>query len=134
MIHLAVNGTLMRDLALNPNMIQAGAVFVKEADTAPIYRLWSIQDAHPAMMRVMEAGVTITLEIWAVPPAGLSQILMQEPPGLCIGKIVLADGEVVLGVLGEPFLCQDQLEISQWGGWRSYIAAKSRQTTLEAMD
>jgi hypothetical protein len=133
MIHLAVNGTLMRDLALNPNMIQAGAVFVKEADTAPIYRLWSIQDAHPAMMRVM-AGVTIALEIWAVPPAGLSQILMQEPPGLCIGKIVLADGEVVLGVLGEPFLCQDQLEISQWGGWRSYIAAKSRQTTLEAMD
>jgi hypothetical protein len=126
MIHLAVNGTLMRDLALNPNMIQAGAVFVKEADTAPIYRLWSIQDAHPAMMRVMEAGVTIALEIWAVPPAGLSQILMQEPPGLCIGKIVLADGEVVLGVLGEPFLCQDQLEISQWGGWRSYIAAKSR--------
>jgi hypothetical protein len=126
MIHLAVNGTLMRGLALNPNMIQAGAVFVKEADTAPIYRLWSIQDAHPAMMRVMEAGVAIALEIWAVPPAGLSQILMQEPPGLCIGKIVLADREIVLGVLGEPFLCQDQLEISQWGGWRSYIAAKSR--------
>lgn len=124
MIHLAVNGTLMQGLELNPNMIQAGAIFVREADTAPIYRLWSIQDVHPAMMQVTEDGVAIALEIWAVPPEGLSQILMQEPPGLCIGKIVLADGEVVLGVLGEPFLCQNQLEISQWGGWRSYIAAK----------
>jgi hypothetical protein len=49
---------------------------------------------------------------------------MQEPPGLCIGKIVLANREVVLGVLGEPFLCRNQLEISQWGGWRAYIASK----------
>ena len=31
---------------------------------------------------------------------------MSEPPGLCIGKVVLADGTVVLGVLGEPFLCE----------------------------
>jgi hypothetical protein len=125
MIHLAVNGTLMRDLELNPNMIQAGAVFVREAYTATIYRLWSIQDVHPAMMRVPDGGVAIALEIWAVPPAGLSQILMQEPPGLCIGKIVLANREIVLGVLGEPFLCRNQLEISQWGGWRSYIASKA---------
>lgn len=124
MIHLAVNGTLMRGLALNVNMLEAGAVFVKEAHTAPIYRLWSIQDIHPAMMRVPDGGVAIALEIWAVPPEGLSQILMQEPPGLCVGKIVLANREVVLGVLGEPFLCRNQLEISQWSGWRSYIAAK----------
>jgi hypothetical protein len=124
MIHLAVNGTLMRGLELNINMIQAGAVFVKEVFTAPIYRLWSIQDRHPAMMRVPDGGVAIALEIWAVPPAGLSEILMQEPPGLCIGKIVLANREVVLGVLSEPFLCRNQLEISQWGGWRAYIASK----------
>ena len=124
MIHLAVNGTLMRGLELNPNMLQAGAVFVKEASTAPIYRLWSIQDVHPAMMRVLDGGVSIALEVWAVPPAGLSQILMQEPPGLCIGKVLLAGGEVVLGVLGEPFLCRNQPEISEWGGWRSYIASK----------
>jgi hypothetical protein len=124
MIHLAVNGTLMRGLALNVNMIGAGAVFVKEAYTAPIYRLWSIRDIHPAMMRVPDGGVAIALEIWAVPPAGLGQILEQEPPGLCIGKILLADRKVVLGVLGEAFLCRNQLEISQWGGWRSYIAAK----------
>lgn len=124
MIQLAVNGTLMRGLELNPNMIHAGAVFVKESSTAPIYRLWSINDVHPAMMRVMDGGKSIDLEIWSMPPEGLSQILMQEPPGLCIGKVLLADGEIVLGVLGEPFLCQNQLEITQWGGWRAYIASQ----------
>jgi hypothetical protein len=33
----------------------------------------------------------------------------------------------VLGVLGEPILCEDQKEISSFGGWRAYTASlKSR--------
>ena len=51
-ILLAVNGTLMRGLALNPNLVAAGATFVRETTTAATYRLWSIDDRHPAMMRV----------------------------------------------------------------------------------
>jgi hypothetical protein len=125
MIHLAVNGTLMQGLELNDNLLNVGAKFVKETTTAPLYRLWSIADRHPAMLRVSEGGVAIALEIWAVPPDGICQVLQQEPPGLCIGKVCLADGEIVLGVLGEPFLCENQLEITQWGGWRSYIAQRS---------
>jgi hypothetical protein len=124
-IHLAVNGTLMQGLELNPNLLNVGATFVKETTTAPIYRLWSIADRHPAMMRVAEGGAVIALEIWAVPPAGMAQILLQEPAGLCIGKVCLADGEIVLGVLGEPFLCENQAEITQWGGWRSYQAQRA---------
>ena len=119
-IYLAVNGTLMRGLALNGNLLKAGAKFVEETTTAPIYRLWSIQDRHPAMIRVAEGGKAIAVEIWAVPPASVCDILLQEPPGLCIGKVVLANNEVVLGVLGEPFLCEDQREITEWEGWRAY--------------
>jgi len=124
-IYLAVNGTLMQGLELNSNLLNAGATFVQETETAPIYRLWSIDDRHPAMMRVAEGGRAIALEIWAVPPAGLANVLMQEPPGLAIGKVLLNNGETVLGVLGEPFLCEDQREITQWGGWRAYIANSS---------
>jgi gamma-glutamylcyclotransferase (GGCT)/AIG2-like uncharacterized protein YtfP len=123
-VHLAVNGTLMRGLELNPNMTNAGATFVREAATVPAYRIWSIGDRHPAMIRVATGGVSVALEVWAVPPEGLAQILMQEPPGLCIGKVKLLDGEEVLGVLGEPLLCEGQREITQHGGWRAYIASK----------
>jgi len=31
----------------------------------------------------------------------------------------------VLGVLGEPLLCEGQREIPQHGGWRAYIASKN---------
>jgi hypothetical protein len=119
-LHFAVNGTLMRGLELNGNLLAVGATFVRDATTEPAYRLWSIDDRHPAMLRVREGGAAIEVEIWKVPLAGFSTILLQEPPGLCIGKVRLSDGEVVLGVLGEPILCENKKEITQWGGWRAY--------------
>jgi hypothetical protein len=122
---LAVNGTLMRGLELNPNMLAAGASFVREDQTEACYRLWSIGDRHPAMIRVPPGeGAHVALEIWAVPPQGLISILLNEPPGLAIGKVVLRNGQIVLGVLGEPFLCEGQREITAYGGWRAYIAAR----------
>ena len=124
-VKVAVNGTLMRGLELNRNMIVAGATFVREAATVPRYRIWSIDDRHPAMIRVASGGVSVAVEVWAVSPQGLAQILLQEPPGLCIGKVRLSDGEDVLGVLGEPLLCEGQREITQHGGWRAYIASKN---------
>ena len=121
---LAVNGTLMRGLELNGNLIAAGATFVREARTAPLYRLWSIDDRHPAMVRASAGGAAIAVEVWSVPVAGVAAILMQEPPGLTIGKVRLADGEDVLGVLGEPALCEGQREITAYGGWRAYLTSR----------
>ncbi|TYQ25658.1 glutamyl-tRNA amidotransferase [Pseudanabaena sp. UWO310] len=121
MIDFAVNGTLMRGLELNANLLKVGATFVREDITAPIYRLWSIADRHPAMLRVQEKGQAIALEIWSISPVALGEILLSEPAGLSIGKILLSDGQEVLGVLGEPFLCEGQKEITEYGGWRAYI-------------
>jgi gamma-glutamylcyclotransferase (GGCT)/AIG2-like uncharacterized protein YtfP len=121
---LAVNGTLMRGLELNPNLLAVDAVFVRETVTEPAYRLWSINDRHPAMIRVKTGGVAVAVEVWSVPAAGLASILLSEPPGLSIGKVTLADGEQVLGVLGEPALCDGQKEITEHGGWRAYSASR----------
>lgn len=121
---LAVNGTLMRGLELNANLVDAGATFVREARTAPVYRLWSIGDRHPAMIRVDAGGAAIAVEVWSVPPEGLASILLKEPAGLCIGKVRLQDGSETLGVLGEPALCEGQREITSYGGWRAYVASR----------
>ena len=122
---LAVNGTLMRGLKLNPNMIAAKATFCCEALTAPCYRIWSINDDHPAMVRVTDGeGVKVALEVWSAPRSGLAGILLNEPPGLSIGKVQLDDGSTVLGVLGEPALVEGQREITKYGGWRAYVAAE----------
>jgi hypothetical protein len=120
----AVNGTLMRGLALNANLVAAGATFVREDETDACYRIWSIDDRHPAMLRTPGEGMNVAVEVWNVPAAGLVNILLAEPAGLAIGKVVLRDGSIVLGVLGEPFLCEGKREITEYGGWRAYVASK----------
>ena len=121
---LAVNGTLMRGLELNGNLLRAGARFVREAKTAPRYRLFSIGDVHPAMLRSSDGGAAVSLELWEILAQGLAAILQSEPAGLCIGKVALADGAEVLGVLGEPWLCEGRPEITAHGGWREYISTQ----------
>lgn len=125
-LSLAVNGTLMRSLELNPNLLAVGATFLREDQTVPAYRLFSIGDRHPGMYRVAEGGVSVAVEVWDVPAEGLATILIKEPAGLCIGKVQLASGEETLGVLAEPILCTGQREISQFGGWRAYRAAAEK--------
>src|SRR5262245_46555397 len=48
------NGTVMRDQPAHANL--AGATFLEDVRTAPVYRLWTIGDRHPAMMRADKGG------------------------------------------------------------------------------
>ena len=121
---LAVNGNLMSGLAMDYIMLDAGAILVKEAVTMPTYRMFSIDERHPAMQRVSRGGANIAVEVWLVPLAGLASILLQEPPGLCVGKVMLSEGEEVLGVLGEAILCENRTEITRFGGWKAYLEQK----------
>ena len=127
---LAVNGTLMRGLELEQNLLGVGARFLREARTQPCYRLWSIRDVHPAMIRVRpgtEPSTAVEVEVWEVPAAGLASVLLQEPEGLTVGKVELEDGQTVLGVVGEPALVEGMREITAWGGWRAYLKSKKEE-------
>ena len=121
-ILLAVNGTLMRGLALNATLVTAEAAFLRETTTEPSYRLWSIGDRYPAMVRATSGGAAIAVEVWSVPNAALASILLNEPDGLTIGKARLADGSTALAVIGEPASCEGHKEITAFGGWRAYTA------------
>jgi hypothetical protein len=126
MAMLAVNGTLMKGLVLNKNLLNVGAEFIREDKTDPHYRIWSVEDIHPAMYRVTEGGTSVALEVWDVPDAGLISVLLNEPPGLSIGNVHLADGSTLLGVLGEPYRCEGMVEITEFGGWRAYTESKEK--------
>ena len=131
---LAVNGTLMRGLELEPNLVNLGATFVREDRTEPAYRLYSINDIHPAMVRVpanATNGVSVAVEIWSVPADGVATLLEKEPPGLSIGKAKLQNGSIVLGVIAEPALVVGMKDISNYNGsFRDYIA----RTGMELID
>ena len=78
------------------------------------------------MLRVTAGGAAIALEVWAVSMIHLGTIL-QEPPGLCLGKILLTDQSIILGVLGEAYMCEGKRDITAWGGWRAYMAGGSKE-------
>jgi len=122
---LAVNGTLMKRQPTNELLIEAGAIFVRDARTAPVYRLWNVGDKHPAMLRVEQGGGSISLEIWEIMPEKLIAVLKKEPPGLVLGSVLLEDGHSVLGILAEPYILAGSEEITHFGGWLEYQRARN---------
>jgi len=121
---LAVNGTLMRGLELENNLKEVGAVFLKESKTEKAYRLYSINDQYPAMVKVSDGGNTVDVELYEISEEGLKQVLSKEPPGLTIKEITLIDGASVQGVVGLIDIIRGQKEITAYGGWRNYISRK----------
>ena len=124
-ILVAVNGSLMRGFPLNENLRSVNASFIRESRTSEKYRMWSIDDQYPAMQRVDQAGQNLELELWELTPGALVKVLEMEHPGLCLGKVELIDSQWYFGILGESYLTQDRIEITRWGGWRSYLSQQA---------
>lgn len=103
-----------------------GSLFCGEWTTAPHYRLFSVDDRHPAMVHDDASGTAVTGELYEVPLSVLGTVLDGEPTGLGLGVVELADGQLTLGIvwLGAelPPSCRD---ISEYGDWRSYRASGS---------
>jgi len=121
------NGTVMRGQPAHANL--KGAAFLDDVRTSPVYRLYSIGDRHPAMIRDVERGTSISAELYEVPDEIWPRIRDTEPPGLYRGPVELDDGRAVEGMLGTRELVEspDAVEITEHGGWRAYLASCSSQ-------
>jgi len=118
------NGTVMRGESAHGNL--DGASFVEEVRTAPVYRLYSIGDRYPAMVRDDAHGASIAAELYEVPDPVWPRIRDSEPQGLYRGPVELDDGRQVEGMLGEPDLVAgpEAVEITVYGGWHEYLALR----------
>jgi gamma-glutamylcyclotransferase (GGCT)/AIG2-like uncharacterized protein YtfP len=119
------NGTVMRGQPEHANL--EGAIFVSDVRTAPVYRLFSIGERYPAMIRDDDRGAAIEAELYEVSDVIWPRIRHSEPPGLYRGPVLLDDGREVEGMLGEPALVarSEAREITSYGGWRAYSNAIS---------
>jgi allophanate hydrolase len=127
-IAIAVVGAHLSGMPLNDELKALGARFLEETATAPDYRLFAMEDLRPAkpgLLRVAPAsGTAISVEIWALRRAEFGRFVAAVPPPLAIGTLTLADGRQVKGFLGEPEALRGARDISDFGGWKAYIAAK----------
>lgn len=125
-IDVVVCGAHLSGMALNPQLIERGAILVEATQSATEYRLYAIAGGppfRPAMVKVSQEGVAIPVEVWRLSAAAFGDFVSLIPAPLGIGKVKLADGRVECGFIAEPIVLEGATDISQFGGWRNYIAS-----------
>lgn len=125
-IELAVVGAHMSGLPLNGDLVRLGARFLRTASTSPDYRLYALAGGAPARPGLIrsEQGATIAMETWALPAAQFGAFLTTVPQPLGIGTVTLDTGETVKGFICEIAGLEGATDITDCGGWRSYLAGK----------
>ena len=126
-VALAVVGAHLSGQPLNWQLMERGARLLKTARTVPEYRLYALEGTKPPKPGlVREAGFEgpgIEVEIWAIPEDQFGGFVADVPPPLTIGNANLVDGETVKCFLCEPYAIAAALDITRFGGWRSYLAS-----------
>ncbi len=124
-IELLVVGAHLGGQPLNHQLVAAGGRFSRAVRTAASYRLHDLggAPARPGLRRVMEEGAAIEGEVWVLPAAGLGAFVSSLPQPMSVGRVVLDDGTAVTGFLAEPVAFEGTADISEFGGWRSYLAS-----------
>ena len=111
---------------MNSQLLSQGARFIASATTAAEYRLYALNTVPPKPGLVYtpnSAGQSIEVELWELEERAFGSFVSEVPAPMTIGTTKLADGSRVKGFCCEPHALADALDITQFGGWRAYLAA-----------
>ena len=124
-VRLGVVGAHLRGQPLNGELLGLRASFVQQTRTAPHYRLFVLPDTSPAIPGMVrsENGGSIEIEVWQLAAAAFGTLVASVPPPLVIGNIELVSGEWIKGFLCEEVALKEASEITNMGGWRTYLAS-----------
>ncbi|MGY4641820.1 allophanate hydrolase [Pseudomonas sp. TE24901] len=125
-VRVAVVGAHLTGMPLNFQLTKRNAVLVEQTHTADSYRLYALPGTVPPKPGLARAdsGRSIIVELWDMPLARFGEFVAEIPAPLGIGNVVLADGRSVKGFICEPWALADALDITEFGGWRAFIASR----------
>jgi len=125
-VKLAVVGAHLKDMPLHWQLVSREAQFVGAFETAANYRLYAMADSVPPKPALVHSGDggSIAVEVYEMGVAEFGSFVVEVPPPLAIGTIMLADGSSVKGFVAEPRALRGAEDITHLGGWRAYIARK----------
>jgi allophanate hydrolase len=133
LIPIVVVGAHLSGLPLNHQLTDTGGQLIRPGRTAPDYRLFALPDTVPPKPGLVRdpgfAGPGLDVEVWELPAAAFGRFVAQIPAPLGIGKITLDDGSTASGFLCEAHAVAGAKEITQFGGWRAFLAARSKEQT-----
>jgi allophanate hydrolase len=124
-VPLLVVGAHRSGQPLHHQLSTRGARGLGVVRTAPAYRMYALatDPPKPGLVRVLDGGVAIEGELWALPAAHLGSFLASLPSPMMLGKVTLEDGSEVVGFLCEPAALIGAPDISDHGSWPAYLAA-----------
>ncbi|MEX2353004.1 MAG: amidase family protein, partial [Gammaproteobacteria bacterium] len=123
-LKLLVCGAHLKGMALNHQLTDLGAFLLESTTTAPVYRLYCLAGGppyRPGLIKDMENGTRIAVEVWSIPARNLGEFLSDIPAPLGLGKVELNDGTEVTGFICEAYAITRAEDISNYGGWKNYI-------------
>ncbi|MDR9498610.1 MAG: allophanate hydrolase [Hydrogenovibrio sp.] len=126
-IPLAVVGAHLTGFPLNQQLLDRGATLIETTQTAAKYRFYELNERpilKPGLVKQLEGGASIELEVWAMPREHLGSFLALIPSPLGLGKVELIDGREVVGFVCEPYGIEGATEITDTGGWRNWMASR----------
>ena len=125
-VRVAVVGAHLTGMPLNVQLTTRNAVLVEQTLTADTYRLYALPGTVPPKPGLAKAdsGRAIIVELWDMPLARFGEFVAEIPAPLGIGNLLLADGRSVKGFICEPWALADALDITEFGGWRAFIASR----------
>ena len=110
----------------NGELTGRGGVLLASTTTSRAYRLLRIDGpvAVPALQRSPGDGAAIEVELWQLPAAALPGFLAGLPDVLALGRVQLADGRTVPGLVGYAAALAGRpvTDITAAGGWRAHLA------------
>ena len=121
-VELFVVGAHRLGQPLNAELTARGARMLRAIATAPEYRLHRLRTdpPKPGLLRVEQGGASVEGELWALPPAGLAELVAALPAPMALGRVRLRDGSEPIGFLCEPAALEGTEDITAWGSWTSY--------------
>jgi allophanate hydrolase len=125
-VKVAVVGAHLAGLPLNHLLTKRGGRLVRSGKTAPLYRLFALEDQKPpkpGLIRVAQGGGSVALEVWSLPRSAYGAFVAEIPPPLGIGTLELDDGSRVQGFLCEAWTTEGRRDITEWGGWKAWLAS-----------
>jgi len=127
-ITVAVVGAHLSGMPLNTQLTERGAVLLETTKTAAKYRFFSLPGTvppKPGLLRVAEGGAAIVIELWAMPVEHFGSFVSLIPSPLGIGTLETGDGRQVKGFICEPWALTGAQDISEFGGWRAFMASRA---------
>ncbi len=121
-IEVVVCGAHLSGMPLNWQLTDRGGVCLEKTKTSKSYRLYALSDGkRPALVK-SEEGAAIDVEIWSLPAESFGSFVADIPAPLGIGKTELEDGRFVTGFICEHGGLNDAKDITEYGGWRNWLA------------